>query len=57
MTAAQPSRSPAGAGRILVVDDQPELVRALAINLRARQYEVLTARTGCGPRSAGTSPI
>jgi two-component system KDP operon response regulator KdpE len=29
-----------------VVDDQPELVRALAINLRARQYEVLTAHTG-----------
>jgi two-component system KDP operon response regulator KdpE len=34
-----------GAG-ILVVEDQPELVRALRINLRARQYEVLTARTG-----------
>ncbi len=31
---------------ILVVEDQPELVRALRINLRARQYEVLTARTG-----------
>jgi two-component system, OmpR family, KDP operon response regulator KdpE len=41
MTAA-----PAGAARILVVDDQPELVRALAINLRARQYEVVTARSG-----------
>lgn len=37
---------PGGAARILVVDDQPELVRALAINLRARQYEVLTARAG-----------
>ena len=34
-----------GAG-ILVVEDQPELVRALRINLRARQYDVLTARTG-----------
>jgi two-component system, OmpR family, KDP operon response regulator KdpE len=31
---------------ILVVEDQPELVRALRINLKARQYEVLTARTG-----------
>ncbi len=31
---------------ILVVEDQPELVRALRINLQARQYEVLTARTG-----------
>ena len=31
---------------ILVVEDQPELIRALRINLQARQYEVLTARTG-----------
>ena len=31
---------------ILIVEDQPELVRALRINLRARHYEVLTARTG-----------
>ncbi|MBV9093805.1 MAG: response regulator [Streptosporangiaceae bacterium] len=31
---------------IFVVEDQPELVRALRINLRARQYEVLAARTG-----------
>src|SRR5689334_10362339 len=36
---------PVGAARILVVDDQPELVRALAINLRARQYEVLAAQS------------
>jgi two-component system, OmpR family, KDP operon response regulator KdpE len=32
--------------KILIVEDQPELVRALHINLRARHYEVLTARTG-----------
>jgi len=31
---------------ILIVEDQPELVRALRINLRARHYNVLTARTG-----------
>jgi two-component system, OmpR family, KDP operon response regulator KdpE len=37
---------PAGAATVLVVDDQPELVRALAINLRARRYEVVTARSG-----------
>src|SRR6201996_824229 len=39
---------PAGrpAPRILVVEDQMQLLRALEINLRARQYEVLTARTG-----------
>jgi len=32
--------------RVLIVEDQPELQRALRINLRARQYEVLAARTG-----------
>src|SRR5690242_906428 len=37
---------PADVTRILVVDDQPELARALAINLRARQYEVLAAHSG-----------
>jgi two-component system, OmpR family, KDP operon response regulator KdpE len=31
---------------ILVVEDQAELQRALRINLRARQYDVLTARSG-----------
>jgi two-component system, OmpR family, KDP operon response regulator KdpE len=37
-----------GSGRagVLLVEDQPELLRALSINLRARQYDVLTARTG-----------
>jgi two-component system, OmpR family, KDP operon response regulator KdpE len=35
-----------GATTILLVEDQPELLRALRINLRARQYEVITARTG-----------
>jgi len=32
--------------RVLVVEDQPQLLRALRINLRARQYEVLTAAAG-----------
>src|SRR5215469_5044869 len=32
--------------RVLIVEDQAELVRALRINLRARQYDVVTARTG-----------
>jgi two-component system, OmpR family, KDP operon response regulator KdpE len=31
---------------VLVIEDQLQLLRALQINLRARQYEVLTARTG-----------
>jgi two-component system, OmpR family, KDP operon response regulator KdpE len=32
--------------RVLVVDDEPQIVRALGINLRARSYEVRTAATG-----------
>ncbi len=32
--------------RVLVIDDEPQIIRALRINLRARQYEVYTARTG-----------
>ena len=32
--------------RILVVDDEPQIVRALAINLRARGYAVSTAGDG-----------
>jgi two-component system KDP operon response regulator KdpE len=32
--------------RVLVVDDEPQLLRALAINLRARRYEVHTAASG-----------
>jgi two-component system KDP operon response regulator KdpE len=40
-----PRPGPGGAG-ILIVEDEPELVRALRINLRARQYHVLTAGTG-----------
>ncbi len=31
---------------ILIVEDEADLVRALRINLRARQYEVVTASTG-----------
>src|SRR6478609_7086443 len=34
--------------RVLVVDDEPQILRALAINLRARHYEVFTAATGAG---------
>ena len=32
--------------RILVVDDEPQIVRALGIHLRARGYEVVTATDG-----------
>ena len=40
------TRSGPGGAAILIVEDEPELVRALRINLRARQYHVLTAGTG-----------
>src|SRR6266702_5408435 len=57
-----------GVTRILVVDDEPQILRALRINLRVREYEVVTAATGAealqqasrhprpghpGPRPAG----
>ncbi|MGW3045732.1 response regulator [Kitasatospora sp. NPDC001159] len=32
--------------RVLLVDDDPLLLRTLQLNLRARQYEVLTANSG-----------
>jgi two-component system KDP operon response regulator KdpE len=32
--------------RVLVVDDEPQIIRALTINLRARHYDVTTAVTG-----------
>jgi two-component system KDP operon response regulator KdpE len=32
--------------RVLVVDDEPQILRALAINLRARGYDVATASSG-----------
>ncbi len=33
-------------GRVLVVDDEPPIVRAVAANLRARGFEALTAANG-----------
>jgi two-component system KDP operon response regulator KdpE len=43
--------------RILLVDDDPQLARALAINLRARGYEVTTARTGSGALQAASRDL
>jgi two-component system KDP operon response regulator KdpE len=34
--------------RVLVVDDEPQIVRALVINLKARKYEVDAASDGAG---------
>lgn len=43
--------------RVLVVDDDPSIVRALVINLRARQYEVDSAEDGAGAlRAAARHP-
>lgn len=43
--------------RVLVVDDEPQLVRALAISLRAREYDVRTAGTGATAlRQAAAAP-
>lgn len=41
--------------RVLLVDDDPALVRALAINLRARGYEVHTANTGTAALQSAAS--
>ncbi|MER7888546.1 response regulator [Micromonospora sp. NPDC094482] len=38
--------------RILVVDDEPQILRALRINLRARRYDVEVADTGAGALKA-----
>jgi two-component system, OmpR family, KDP operon response regulator KdpE len=43
--------------RVLVVDDEPQIVRALRINLRARHYDVDTAMTGAEAlRAAAAHP-
>jgi two-component system KDP operon response regulator KdpE len=43
----KPLAAPAGKPtRVLVVDDEPQIVRALRINLAARGYHVLTAHDG-----------
>ncbi len=43
--------------RVLVVDDDPQILRALRINLRARQYDVEVAADGAGAlRAAAAHP-
>ncbi|WP_405009598.1 response regulator [Kitasatospora sp. NBC_01539] len=41
--------------RVLVVDDEPQLVRALVINLKARKYEVDAAHDGAGALAAAAA--
>jgi two-component system KDP operon response regulator KdpE len=38
--------------RVLVVDDEPQILRALRINLHARHFEVVTAADGAGALEA-----
>ncbi len=38
--------------RVLVVDDEPQIVRALSINLRARRYDVTAADSGAAALAA-----
>ena len=46
-TASLPARPAVPKGqRVLVVDDEPAMLRALRINLRVRKYDVATASTG-----------
>ena len=49
-TAGPPALGPAGGRktRVLIVEDEPALLRALRIDLRARGFEVLTADDGRG---------
>lgn len=43
--------------RVLVIDDEPQILRALRINLSVRGYEVITASTGNGAlRAAAEHP-
>jgi two-component system KDP operon response regulator KdpE len=41
--------------RVLVVDDEPQIVRALTISLTARSYDVVSARTGAEALDLATS--
>jgi two-component system KDP operon response regulator KdpE len=41
--------------RVLIVDDEPQILRALRINLQARQYEVIMAADGAEALHAAAS--
>ena len=43
--------------RVLVVDDEPQLLRALRINLSARQYEVVVAADGAAALEAAARHV
>jgi two-component system, OmpR family, KDP operon response regulator KdpE len=41
--------------RVLIVDDEPQILRALRINLTARQYDVVTAADGARALKSATT--
>jgi two-component system KDP operon response regulator KdpE len=41
--------------RVLIVDDEPQILRALRINLHARQFDVITATDGAAALEAAES--
>jgi len=41
--------------RVLIVDDEPQILRAMRINLRARGYEVVVADTGAAALAAAAA--
>src|SRR5215471_16537651 len=41
--------------RVLIVDDEPQILRALRINLTARRYDVVTAADGTHALAAATN--
>ena len=43
--------------RVLVVDDEPQILRALGINLRARGYDVDRRPTANGPSTSRRATI
>jgi two-component system, OmpR family, KDP operon response regulator KdpE len=43
--------------RVLVVDDEPQLLRAMRINLTARRYEVVVASNGAGALDAAARHV
>ncbi|KAF4406903.1 MULTISPECIES: response regulator [Streptomyces] len=51
-SAERPAPAP---GRVLVVEDEPQIVRALVLNLRARRYEVETAADGASALRAAAA--
>jgi two-component system, OmpR family, KDP operon response regulator KdpE len=58
VTTAAPVRAESGSrtgARVLLVEDEPGLQRALLINLRARQYDVITAGNGADALATAAS--